>query len=661
MSIRSGFLQAIYATALTLGLSCAGLSEQARQPRPNILFIMSDDHTSQAISAYGGILGQVCPTPNIDRIAQEGMRFENCFVTNSICTPSRSAIMTGTYAHKNGVYKFTALDQSQPTLPKLMQRMGYHTALVGKYHLHSNPVGLDYWSVLPGQGRYHDPQFIEMGDQSPTGWVRDGKKSTYQGHSSDVIADKALDYLKRRRPSDEPFMFFCHFKAPHDTWEYARRYADFLADVDIPEPSNLFDDYQGRSEALKKQLQYIGSEWGDHTNFEEETEQLQGKARRKRQYQLYMKKYLRCVKGVDDNVGRILDYLDASGLAKNTIVMYTGDQGFFLGEHGLYDKRFMYEEALRMPFLVRWPGQVKPGSTSEGMILNVDFAPTMLEAAGGWAHPDMQGRSFVQLLKGTTPADWRKSMYYRYYFSHFRTEPHLGVRTYEHKLIYFNRIDQWELYDLKKDPTEMNNVYEDSAYKNVTKKLKQELKRLQRELGDDPQNIGDRPNIGDLAPQPRFRSRAVDIGRGNVSILVRFCTDSGGTLFSKCVPREYDDNAKSLFLRGQNLVYDVGWTDEVIEGNYTDARWHTVAIVYRGRELYLYVDGQLRMQEQDLIRRDKPDHVFMIGAGAQNYGSNYKGKISDVLVYNQPLSRDAVRAFTAGKKPEGKLALQWPK
>jgi arylsulfatase A-like enzyme len=475
-------------------------SNRERVEMPNILFIMSDDHTSQAISAYGGRLARVCPTPNIDRIAKEGMLFRNCFVTNSICTPSRSAIMTGKYAHKNGVYKFTALDQSQPTLPKLMRKAGYHTALVGKYHLHSNPVGLDYWSVLPGQGRYHDPQFIEMGDQSPTGWVRDGKRTAYRGHSSDVIADKALDYLKNRRPQDKPFVFFCHFKAPHDTWEYARRYDDFLEDVEIPEPSNLFDDYQGRSDALRKTLQYIGSDWGDHTNFEEETEHLEGKARRKMQYQLYMKKYLRCVKGVDDNVGRILDYLDKSGLAENTIVMYTGDQGFFLGEHGLYDKRFMYEEALRMPFLVRWPGRVKPGSISEGMILNVDFAPAILEAAGAQRHPEMQGRSFVPLLDGNTPADWRKSMYYRYYYSHFETEPHVGVRTYEHKLIYFDRINQWELYDLKKDSREMNNVYDDPGYRDVVKKLKKELKRLQSDLGDDPNDVGNNPRLGDLAP-----------------------------------------------------------------------------------------------------------------------------------------------------------------
>jgi arylsulfatase A-like enzyme len=485
---------------MTATLPRAAHAAHHESKRPNILFFMSDDHTSQAISAYGGILADVCPTPNIDRLANEGMLFNNCFVTNSICTPSRAAIFTGKYAHKNGVYKFTALNQAQPTLPKMMQRAGYETALVGKYHLHSNPVGLDYWSVLPGQGRYHNPQFVEMGDQSDTGWVRNGKFTRHRGHSSDVIADKALDYLKDKRDKDKPFMFFCHFKAPHDTWEYAKRYCTFLEDVEIPEPPTLFDDYEGRSDMLKTQLQYIGSEWGHHTDFEDETDHLEGVAKKKMQYQLYMKKYLRCVRGVDDNVGRILDYLDESGLADNTIVMYTGDQGFFLGEHGLYDKRIMYEEALRMPFLTRWPGTVKPETTSDDMILNIDFAQTMLEAAGAEdeADPEMQGKSFVPLLKGDTPDEWRKSMYYRYYYSHFETEPHCGIRTHKHKLIYFDRIDQWELFDLHNDPTEINNLYNSPKHQDIIKELKAKLRQLQAKYQDDPNDIGDNPDIGNL-------------------------------------------------------------------------------------------------------------------------------------------------------------------
>jgi arylsulfatase A-like enzyme len=661
MYTRREFLRITGFGALAAALPKSLLGAQNKQDMPNILFIMSDDHTSQAISAYGGMLADVCPTPNIDRIAKEGMLFKNCFVTNSICTPSRAAIFTGKYAHKNGVYKFTALDQSQPTLPKFMQKAGYNTCLIGKYHLHSNPVGLDYWSVLPGQGQYHEPEFIEMGDESPTGWVQNGKRTSYDGHSSDVIADKALDYLKNKRNKDKPFMFFCHFKAPHDTWEFAERYRDFLEDVEIPEPSNLFDDYEGRSDMLKKQLQYIGSKWGNHTNFREETAHLEGKAKKKMQYQLYMKKYLRCVKGVDDNMGRILDYLDESGLAENTLVMYTGDQGFFLGEHGLYDKRIMYEEALRMPFLVRWPGHIKPGSTSDGMILNVDFAPTIMEAAGIKPKPDIQGRSFVPLLKGTIPSNWRQSMYYRYYYSHFETEPHLGVRTHTHKLIYFDRIDQWELYDLLKDPHEMNNIYDDPKHKDLINELKKELKRLQTELGDDPKDIGDYPNLGDLGPKPlHVFKEDLNIGRGNTSILTRFRTSVGGTIFSKCSERgEYEAGSKMLFIAENTLIYDDSWRDEVIEGSYDDNQWHNVAVIYQDRKVNIYVDGQLKFTSSGRISKDKPGHIFKVGAGSIDYGSNFKGDISHVLVYEEPLSEDAVRNFAEGKLPESKPALEW--
>jgi len=490
---RRAFLKTLGLGAAALGAARWARAAGKTTERLNILFIMSDDHCAQAISAYGGRLADVAPTPNIDRIAREGMLLRNCFVTNSICTPSRAAIFTGKYSHLNGVYKFTALDQSQPTLPKLMQQAGYHTAIVGKYHLFSNPRGFDYFSILPGQGRYYDPQFVEMGDEHPGGLVQKGKLTTYEGHSSDVIGDKALNYLKNLRPKDKPFVFFCHFKAPHDMWQCAERYEALYADVEIPEPPTLFDDYATRCDALKKTLQKIGR---DHTNFEKETGHLEGKARKKAQYQLFLKKYLRCVRGVDDNVKRVLDYLDESGLAGNTLIIYTGDQGCFLGEHGLYDKRFMYEESLRMPFLVRWPGVIRPGSVNEDIVLNVDFAPTLLEAAGEAVPADMQGRSALALLKGKTPADWRQSMYYRYYFSHFQTEPHFGVRTRRHKLICFNRINQWELFDLAKDPLELKNVYADPEYARTVKDLQQELARLQADLKDDPADVGDRPRTG---------------------------------------------------------------------------------------------------------------------------------------------------------------------
>ena len=493
---RRHFLRAVGLGTALLTMPEVGIAEESGRQKPNILFIMSDDHAANAVSCYGSRLAKVARTPNIDRIAKDGMLFKNCFVTNSICTPSRATIFTGKYSHINGVYKFTALDQRQVTLPKLLQKAGYHTAIIGKYHLHSNPAGFDYWSILPGQGEYHDPEFIEVGNEHRSGWVGRGKRTSYRGHSSDVIGSKALNYLKNIRPKDKPFFFMYHFKAPHDTWEYAHRYEMLYDGAEIPEPETLFDDYKTRSDALKKTLQYIGSSWGDHTNYVEETGHLKGKARKKAQYQEYMKRYLRCVAGVDYNVGRVLDYLERSGLAENTVVIYTSDQGFFLGEHGLYDKRFMYEDSLRVPFLVRWPEKIKAGSVNEDIVLNVDFAPTLLHAAGVSVPSEMQGRSFLPLLKGKTPANWRQSMYYRYYFSHFDTEPHFGVRTKKYKLIYFNRIKQWELFDLTRDPLELKNEYNNTEYGHVVKELKKELTRLQTELKDDIHDIGDRPRTG---------------------------------------------------------------------------------------------------------------------------------------------------------------------
>ena len=496
---RRAFLKAIGLGAAALTSRATLRGEEAPAParagsvRPNILFIMSDDHAAPAISAYGDFLAAAAPTPNIDRIATGGMLFGNCFVTNSICTPSRSAIFTGKYSHANGVYKFTPLDQSQPTLPKLLRAAGYHTAIIGKYHLHSNPVGFDYFSVLPGQGRYHEPQFVEMGDEHPGGRVSRGKRTAHKGHSSDVIAGKALNYLRRIRPKDRPFALFCHFKAPHDTWQCARRYDRYLADVALPEPATLHDDYRTRSDAIRRTTQKIGQR---HTSYVPKARQPDERKRVSECYQVYIKKYLRCVKGVDDNVGRILDHLRASGLERNTIVIYTADQGFFLGEHGLYDKRFMYDEAMRMPLLVRWPGRVKPGSRNEDIVLNVDFAPTLLQAAGADPRGDMQGRSFLPLLTGRTPKDWRRSMYYRYYFSHFNTEPHYGVRTRTRKLICFHRLGQWEMYDLTRDPHEVRNLYGDPARQEEVRRLKDELARLQKELKDDVRDVGDRPRTG---------------------------------------------------------------------------------------------------------------------------------------------------------------------
>ena len=645
-----------------------GMTGQQLQ-KPNILFIMSDDHTSQAISAYEGMLAEVCPTPNIDRLAEEGMLFSNCFVTNSICSPSRAAIMTGKYAHMNGVYKFTALDHRQPTLPKIMQAGGYQTALIGKYHLHSNPVGLDYFEVLPGQGDYYNPDFIKIGDEHPSGWVQMGKRTTYQGHSSDVIADRTLEFLKNGRESDKPFMLFCHFKAPHDTWEFAERYSDYLEDVEIPEPENFFDDYEGRSDALRNTLQFIGSEWGDHTNFEDRTGHLEGTEKKKMQYQLYMKKYLRCVKGVDDNMGRILEYLDESGLAENTLVIYTGDQGFYLGEHGLYDKRFMYEEGLRMPFLMRWPGHIEKGAVSDGMILNVDFAPTMLDASGLEPHLEMQGRSFLDLTKGKIPSDWRESMYYRYYYSHFETEPHYGIRTYTHKLICFNRIDQWELYDLEKDPMEMDNVYVHPDYQDVVVDLKKELHRLQTELGDTKEDVGDFPNIGELTARPLHVAGDVNLAKGEVSVLVRFKTGSGGTLFSTgdiingaTVWWEEGVNYVALIARESGLLFFDGEEEYFLESRISDDEWHTVALLLEKGRPTLHLDGKETRSLETRIRKEGFPQEFNVGAGMDDNGElgyNFRGEISHVLVYDEPLTAEQIALFANAEIPDGKMILSY--
>ena len=449
-------------------------SAQSADRRPNILYIMADDHAAHAISAYGSKLIQ---TPNIDRIAKEGMRFTNCFVTNSICTPRRAAILTGKYAHINGVPVFNRLDGSQPTLAKYLQKAGYHTGMIGKWHLGSDPTGFDYWNILPGQGLYHDPIFI----------TAEGEKK-HAGYSTDLITKFSIDFLKNR-PQDKPFFLMCHHKAPHRPWEPDPKHAKKWENVQVPEPVTFNDNYSTRSDAAREATMRIDKDLTATDLKKEPPKGLSGVELKKWKYQRYMRDYLACVDSVDENVGRLLQYLDKNGLAENTLVIYTSDQGFFLGDHDWFDKRFMYEESLRMPFVVRWPSQIKSGAVSDGMILNVDFAPTLLAAAGEKIAKEIQGRSFLPLLKGEKQKDWRTSMYYRYYHYpfHHQVQPHYGVRTQRHKLIFFNKIDQWELYDLEKDPHEMKNLYADPAYAGAVKQLKEEMYRLKKELKDEDQ------------------------------------------------------------------------------------------------------------------------------------------------------------------------------
>jgi arylsulfatase A-like enzyme len=460
-------------TVLLLVLN-SGFTFADEAKRPNILYIMADDHAAHAISAYGS---KVNKTPNIDRIATGGMRFNNCFVTNSICTPSRACIITGKYSHINGVPVFNHIDGSQPTLAKYMQKAGYRTGMIGKWHLGTDPTGFDYWNILPGQGVYRDPVLIE-----------NGQRKKHPGYVTDIITDLSLEFIKNC-PKDQPFFLMCHHKAPHRPWVPDPRHAKLFENVEIPEPATFNDDFAGRSDAAREATMRIDRDLTKNDLKQTPPQGLTPEQLKKWKYQRYMRDYLACIASIDDNVGRMLDFLDRNGMAENTIVIYTSDQGFFLGDHDWFDKRFMYEESLRMPFLVRWPGHVKPGSTSDGMILNVDFAPMMMDAADLSVPSDMQGRSFLPLMKGQTPADWRTSMYYRYYHypQDHRVQPHLGVRTLDYKLIYFNKIDQWELYDLRKDPIEMKNLYSDPAHAEIVKKLKVEMYRLKKELKDDDQ------------------------------------------------------------------------------------------------------------------------------------------------------------------------------
>jgi arylsulfatase A-like enzyme len=483
-------------------LACASVvvsaaAASAADTRPNILFIMSDDHGYQAMSAYGS---RVNKTPHLDRLAKEGMRFDRAFVTNSICGPCRAVILTGKYSHLNGYTRNEGqFDGAQPTVAKALQAAGYQTAVIGKWHLGSDPTGFDHWQILQGQGPYYNPAL-----KSASGIKR------HEGYTTEIITDLTLDYLKKERDPAKPFFLMYQHKAPHRNWQPGPKYLDRYKDVTIPEPDTLFDDYAGRGTAAKDQQMTIARHLNDNdlkltppqgltpaqrATFEkayaEENKafaaaNLQGKDLVRWKYQRYAKDYLRCVDAVDDNVGRVLDYLDESGLAKNTIVVYTSDQGWYLGEHGWYDKRWMYEESFRTPLLIRWPDHVKPGSVNTDMVMNLDFAPTFLAAAGAKIPADMQGASLVPVLEGQTPGDWRQSVYYHYYEfpAEHRVHPHYGIRTARYKLIHFYDLKEWELYDLEKDPQEMRSVYGDAAYADQRKDLTAQLGALREKYRD---------------------------------------------------------------------------------------------------------------------------------------------------------------------------------
>ncbi|MFC2111645.1 sulfatase [Bacteroidota bacterium] len=474
------------------------MSCQQEDKPPNILFIFTDDHCEQAISAYGS---EIIQTPALDRIAKEGMRFTRCYVTNSLCGPSRAVIQTGKYSHLNGfIRNGNTFDGEQQTFPKLLQTAGYQTAVIGKWHLKSIPQGYNYFDVLIGQGPYNNPL---MRTRNHEGNIVEVQNT---GYTTDIIVDKTLNWLKNDRDSEKPFMLMCQHKAPHRHWLPHEKYQNWLDDVSIPEPETFWDDYSDRTPPASMQTMEVGKNLyerdlkldleGNYAEknaaYREAVEGMTEKERKQWNYQRFVKDYLRCVRSVDDGIGEILDYLDESGLAENTIVIYASDQGWYLGEHGWYDKRWMYEESLKTPLLIRWPGKIKAGSVNEDIVSNLDFAETFLDLAGVAVPEDMQGRSIVPVFQGNTPEDWRKSFYYQYYEfpGGHDVARHYGVTNGKYKLIHFygpshiegEEYNKWELFDLEKDPNELNSVYADPEYSDIQAEMHKELDGLRVEL-----------------------------------------------------------------------------------------------------------------------------------------------------------------------------------
>jgi arylsulfatase A-like enzyme len=505
-------LKILSVLGITTTLSaCAG--SNSGPERPNIIYIMSDDHAYQAISAYGGSLKDLAPTPNIDRIASAGMKFNRCLVTNSISGPCRAVVLTGKYSHLNGFAKNEGqapFDGSQQTFPKLLQAAGYNTAMIGKWHLGSDPTGFDHWEILPGQGNYYNPDFI----------TKDGTKRNV-GYVTELITKKCLEWINTAKDQKKPFMLMMHHKAPHREWQPGPNELSLYKNVTFPEPPTLFDDYSGRGRAEKEQDMTISKTMRliedlklfpdtmkrknvglNRMNPEQEAawdsvydpiirkfygSKLSGDELVRFKYQRYMQDYLACIAAVDKSVGEVLDFLKENGLDKNTVVIYASDQGFYLGEHGWFDKRFMFEESYRTPLLIQWQGITNPGSINTNIVSNLDFAETMLDIAGVKVPDDMQGESMVPLLKGETPATWRKEHYYHYYEypAVHSVKRHYGISTEQYKLIHFYYdIDEWELYDFKNDPMEMKNLFNDPAYTSVKDDLHKRLKNIMAKYGD---------------------------------------------------------------------------------------------------------------------------------------------------------------------------------
>lgn len=496
----------ILLTFLVIIITSCNSEKRTPLKKPNIIYIMADDLTTQAISAYGGIYKDIAPTPNIDRVAKEGMLFQDVLVTNSICGPSRASILTGNYSNLNGYYKNESggkFDDSKWTFPQEFQKNGYKTSLFGKWHLGTEPVGFDtfkYHNSAGQQGNYWNPLYND-----------NGKNVKEKGYATNLSTDFALTWLDSTKVSEEPFLMVLQYKAPHRPWHPDTKYEKLWDDIEMPYPSTFNDSYEGREKTagdtemtmeyfsrrdmkleppkgLKRKERikwdFYGAKAGEIVQPEEMSE-VEGK---KWRYQNYIKDYLACVKSVDDNIGRVLTYLKENNLEENTIIVVTSDQGFYLGDHGFFDKRFIYEESLRMPFMVRYPERIKAGSVNEDIITNIDFAPTLLELAGITTTQKMQGTSFVPVLEGNTPNNWQDAMYYHYYEFPFwhHVQPHYGIRTQKYTLAHFYyNIDVWELYDLEKDPNQMNNIYNDPNYTSTITELKAKLKNLMVKYEND--------------------------------------------------------------------------------------------------------------------------------------------------------------------------------
>ena len=497
--------KSVFRIVFLITISCYSQSNPSDKKAPNIVFIFSDDHATNAISAYGGLFTELAPTPNIDRIANEGALLENALCTNAICGPSRAAILTGTYSHVNGYYKNYkggVFDNQQWTYPQALQNAGYQTALVGKWHLASEPVGFDYYKyhISKGeQGLYWDPVYNDNGET-----IKE------KGYATNLTTDFALDWLQQRNEK-EPFCLLLHYKAPHREWAPDTKYEALWEDIEMPYPSNFNDSYEGREltagdtemtmdyfsrqdmkmtapDSLSKKQQRQWLQYGfKPSEVVTPSKDLSPQEVREWKYQKYIKDYLATIRSVDDNIGKVLAYLKENGLEENTIVIYASDQGFFLGEHGFFDKRFMYEESLKMPFVIRYPGQIEAGTVVSDIVSNIDFAPTLLEMAGVPIPEKVQGNSFFKILKGQASNDWRQSMYYHYYeypYYH-RVQPHYGIRNQRFKLIHFYyNIDTWEFYDLENDPSEMNNLINNPAHASTISSLKSELYQLKESYGN---------------------------------------------------------------------------------------------------------------------------------------------------------------------------------